>query len=154
MFNIVAVMGRLVADPEMRQTGTGKSVTSFRIACDRGRKDTNGQSQVDWLDVVAWERTADFICKYFQKGSLIIVDGRLQSRSYQDKNGNNRNAIEIVATNVNFAGPKNKDGNGGQQPAQPFRSAQAAPANVMPQAQYGAESDDFALLDDSDDLPF
>ena len=97
-----------------------KNVASFRIACDRGRRDANGQSQADWLDVVAWDRTAEFVCKYFQKGSLIAIDGRLQSRQYQDKNGNNRTAIEIVANNVNFAAPK---------------SANAAP---MGDAGYGA----------------
>ena len=106
MLNVVAIMGRLAADPQLRQTTTGKNVASFRIACDRGRRDANGQSQADWLDVVAWDRTAEFVCKYFQKGSLIAIDGRLQSRSYQDKNGNNRTAIEIVANNVNFAAPK------------------------------------------------
>ena len=106
MLNVVAIMGRLAAGPQLRQTTTGKNVASFRIACDRGRRDANGQSQADWLDVVAWDRTAEFVCKYFQKGSLIAIDGRLQSRSYQDKNGNNRTAIEIVANNVNFAAPK------------------------------------------------
>ena len=116
MLNVVAIMGRLAADPQLRQTTTGKNVASFRIACDRGRRDANGQSQADWLDVVAWDRTAEFVCKYFQKGSLIAIDGRLQSRSYQDKNGNNRTAIEIVANNVNFAAPK---------------SANAAPMGVV-----------------------
>ncbi len=105
MLNVVAIMGRLAADPELRQTTTGKNVASFRIACDRGRRDANGQSHADWLDVVAWDRTAEFVCKYFQKGSLIAIDGRLQSRSYQDKNGNKRTAFEIVANNVNFAAP-------------------------------------------------
>ena len=85
MLNVVAIMGRLARDPELRQTTTGKNVASFRIACDRGRRDANGQSQADWIDVVAWDRQAEFVCKYFQKGSLIVVDGRLQSRSYQDK---------------------------------------------------------------------
>ena len=82
MLNVVAIMGRLARDPELRQTTTGKNVASFRIACDRGRRDANGQSQADWIDVVAWDRQAEFVCKYFQKGSLIVVDGRLQSRSY------------------------------------------------------------------------
>ena len=106
MLNVVAIMGRLARDPELRQTTTGKNVASFRIACDRGRRDANGQSQADWIDVVAWDRQAEFVCKYFQKGSLIVVDGRLQSRSYQDKTGANRTAVEVVANNINFAGPK------------------------------------------------
>ena len=117
MLNVVAIMGRLVADPQLRQTTTGKNVASFRIACDRGRRDANGQSQADWLDVVAWDRTAEFVCKYFQKGSLIAIDGRLQSRSYQDKNGNNRTAIEIVANNANFAGSKSTGGGSNSVPA-------------------------------------
>lgn len=106
MLNVVAIMGRLARDPELRQTTTGKNVASFRIACDRGRRDANGQSQADWLDVVAWERTAEFVCKYFQKGSLIAIDGRLQTRQYQDKNGQNRTAVEIVANNVSFGQSK------------------------------------------------
>lgn len=106
MLNVVAIMGRLARDPELRQTTTGKNVASFRIDCDRGRRDANGQSQADWLDVVAWDRTAEFVCKYFQKGSLIAIDGRLQTRQYQDKNGQNRTAVEIVANNVNFGQSK------------------------------------------------
>ena len=151
-------MGRLAADPQLRQTSTGKNKTSFRIACDRGRRDANGQSQADWLDVVAWDRTAEFVCKYFQKGSLIAIDGRLQSRSYQDKNGNNRTAIEIVANNVNFAAPNSANaapmGDAGYgaptaAPA-PRPAAQAAPA-----PSYSAGSnDDFALIEDEGDLPF
>ena len=80
MLNVVAIMGRLARDPEMRQTTTGKNVASFRIACDRGRRDANGQSVADWSDVVAWDRQAEFVCRYFQKGSLIVVDGRLLGR--------------------------------------------------------------------------
>ena len=113
MLNVVAIMGRLVADPTMRQTTTGKNVASFRVAVDRGRRDPNGQSQADFFDVVAWDRSAEFVCKYFQKGSLIVIDGRLQSRQYQDKNGNNRTAIEIIANNINFAGPKSSNSSGG-----------------------------------------
>ena len=100
MLNVIAIMGRLVRDPEMRQTTTGKNVASFRVAVDRGSKDANGQNQTDFFDVVAWNKTAEFVCKYFQKGSLIAIDGRLQSRNYQDKSGSNRTAIEISAHNV------------------------------------------------------
>ena len=144
MLNVVAIMGRLARDPELRQTTTGKSVASFRIACDRGRRDANGQSQADWIDVVAWDRQAEFVCKYFQKGSLIVVDGRLQTRTYQDKNtGANRTAVEVVANNINFAGPKSSSP--ASRPA-----AQAAPA-----PSYSAGSnDDFALIEDEGDLPF
>ena len=159
MLNVVAIMGRLAADPQLRQTTTGKNVASFRIACDRGRRDANGQSQADWLDVVAWDRTAEFVCKYFQKGSLIAIDGRLQSRSYQDKNGNNRTAVEVVANNINFAGPKSSNQGGGanyQNSAPSYQNAAPArPAAVEAAPSYSAGSaDDFAVIDDSDDLPF
>lgn len=142
MLNVVAIMGRLVADPQLRQTTTGKNVASFRIACDRGRRDANGQNQADFLDVVAWDRTAEFVCRYFSKGSLIAIDGRIQSRSYQDKNGNNRTAIEIVAQNVSFCGEK-------KQETKPFPPANE---NALNFAQGG--NDDFAPVDDADDLPF
>lgn len=106
MLNVVALMGRLVADPQLRQTTTGKNVASFRVAVDRGRKDANGQNQADFFDIVAWGKSAEFVSRYFQKGSLIAVEGRLQSRNYQDKSGNNRNAVEVVVNNVSFAGNK------------------------------------------------
>ena len=109
MLNVVVLMGRLVADPQLRQTTTGKNVASFRVACDRGRRDANGQNQADFFDVVAWDRSAEFVCRYFQKGSMIAIDGRLQSRNYQDKSGNNRTAIEIVASNINFVTPKSQN---------------------------------------------
>ncbi|HIZ47345.1 MAG TPA: single-stranded DNA-binding protein [Candidatus Gemmiger excrementavium] len=160
MLNVVAIMGRLARDPELRQTTTGKSVASFTVACDRnGRRDANGQSQVDWIPVTAWDRTAEFVCKYFQKGSMIAVDGRLQSRSYQDKNGNNHTAIEIVANNVNFAGPKSANaapGMGAPAYSAPMAEPAARPAvQQAPAPSYSAGSnDDFALIEDEGDLPF
>lgn len=155
MLNRVCMMGRLGKDPEMRQTTTGKSVASFRIACDRGRKDANGQNAVDWFDVIAWEKSAEFVCKYFQKGSLIVVDGRLQTRKYQDKNGNNRTVVEIVADNLNFGGSKQDTGsvnNGYQQPQyqQGNPHKPASQSTAYPPSDY----DDFTEVDDSEDLPF
>ena len=123
MLNVVAIMGRLAADPQLRQTTTGKNVASFRIACDRGRRDANGQSQADWLDVVAWDRTAEFVCNYFQKGSLIAIDGRLQSRQYQDKNGNNRRSYEVQADSVYFADNRRSEGNDTAAPQYAVESA-------------------------------
>lgn len=157
MLNVVAIMGRLARDPELRQTTTGKNVASFRIACDRGRRDANGQSQADWIDVVAWDRQAEFVCKYFQKGSLIVVDGRLQSRSYQDKTGANRTAVEVVANNINFAGPKSSNpapmGDNGY--AAPMAAHARPAAQQAPAPSYSAGSnDDFALIEDEGDLPF
>ena len=160
MLNVVAIMGRLVADPELRTTPQGTNVCSFRIACDRGRRDANGQSVADWIDVVAWDRQAEFVCRYFQKGSLIVVDGRLQSRQYQDKTGANRTAVEVVANNINFAGPKSSNAGGGanyQNNSAPAyqNAAPARPAAVEAAPSYSAgNADDFAVIDDSDDLPF
>lgn len=160
MLNIVAVMGRLARDPEMRQTTTCKSVASFTIACDRGRRDANGQSVCDWLNIVAWDKTAEFVCKYFQKGSMIAVDGRLQSRSYQDKNGQNRTAVEIVANNVNFCGSKESISpapqNAAQRPAAPSQHTQGEQRTTQSTAPsyFAGSNDDFALIEDEGDLPF
>ena len=158
MLNVVAIMGRLVADPELRTTPNGVNVVSFRIACDRNFARTGEQRQADFLDVVAWRQTAEFVSKYFQKGSLIAIDGSLQTRQYQDKNGNNRTAVEIVANNVNFAGPKGSNQGGGayQNSAPSYQNqAPARPAAVEAAPSYSAGSaDDFAVIDDSDDLPF
>ena len=158
MLNVVAIMGRLVADPELRTTPQGINVCSFRIACDRNFARQGEQRQADFIDIVAWRSQAEFVSKYFQKGSLIAIDGSIQTRQYQDKNGNNRTAIEIVANNVNFAAPKSANaapmGDAGYgaptaAPA-PRPAAQAAPA-----PSYSAGSnDDFALIEDEGDLPF
>lgn len=141
MLNVVALMGRLVADPQLRQTTTGKNVASFRVAVDRGRKDANGQNLADFFDIVAWDKSAEFICRYFQKGSMIAIEGRLQSRNYQDKNGSNRTAIEVVASNVSFAGNKEK-------PAQSQNVAnRAVSAPVVANNEYEP-------IEDDGDLPF
>ena len=148
MLNVVAIMGRLVADPELRTTQQGTNVCSFRIACDR-----NFARQGE-------QRQADFVCKYFQKGSLIAIEGSLQTRQYQDKNGNNRTAVEVVANNINFAGPKSSNAGGGanyQNNSAPAyqNAAPARPAAVEAAPSYSAgNADDFAVIDDSDDLPF
>lgn len=158
MLNVVAIMGRLVADPELRTTQTGINVVSFRIACDRNFARPGEQRQADFIDVVAWRQTAEFVSKYFQKGSLIAIEGSIQSRQYQDKNGNNRTAVEIVANNVSFAGSKGSNqGGGAYQNAAPSyqNQAPARPAAVEAAPSYSAGSaDDFAVIDDSDDLPF
>lgn len=139
MLNVIAIMGRLSRDPELRQTTTGKNVASFTIACSRGRKDANGKDLVDWIPVVAWEHTAEFVCKYFEKGSLIAIDGRLQSRTYKDRDGNNRAAIEIVANNANFAGSKRTDGG----------------SNSVPTGgSYNEPTVQYDEIEDEGDLPF
>ena len=108
MLNHVVIMGRMVRDPELRQLDNGTSVTSFSVAVDRNYVDkTTNERQVDFLNVVAWRQTADFVCKYFHQGDMIALEGSLQSRKYTDKDGNNRIAIEIVASNISFCGSKN-----------------------------------------------
>lgn len=151
MLNVIAIMGRLTADPELRHTPQGTSVTTFTVAVDRSFARQGEQRQTDFIDVVAWRSTAEFVCKYFQKGSMIAVDGSLQTRTYQDKNGNNRKAYEIVANNVNFTGSKASSG-GNYAPAPQQEYSRPAPQEAP---SYSAGSnDDFAVIDDNEDLPF
>lgn len=140
MLNVVALMGRLTADPELRATPAGVSVTSFTIAVDRSFVKQGEERQADFINCVAWRGTADFVAKYFQKGSPIAVDGSIQTRRYQDKNGNNRTAVEIVVDHVHFAGNK---------PAE--HSADAD----RPEYSYSyGSNDDFAVVQEGEDLPF
>ncbi len=139
MLNVIAVMGRMVADPELRKTTNGVSTTTFTIACDRNFVKQGAERQADFLEIVAWRATAEFVCKYFLKGQLIAVNGSLQTRSYEDREGKKRKVFEIVADNVHFA--EGKQG-GGQQAA-----AQAREPVVR-------NNDDFSLIDDSEDIPF
>lgn len=152
MLNVIAIMGRLVADPELRTTPAGVNVCKFRIACDRDFAKQGEQRQADFIDIVAWRSQADFVCRYFQKGSLIAIKGRIQTRNYQDKNGNNRTAFAVVAENINFGGSK------GTSSAKVDDGGEAAPRSEAwpkadPPANYGGV-DDFSVIDDSDDLPF
>lgn len=107
MLNKAILMGRLTADPEMRSTQSGKKVCSFTLAVNRQGKDAG----TDWIDIVAWEKTAEFVCKYFTKGQLVAVAGRIQTRNWEDQNGGKRKAVEVVAEEVHFAEAK-KDGQG------------------------------------------
>ena len=106
MLNKIIVMGRLTKDVEVRHTQSGNAVASFTIACDRDFKGKNGEKETDWLDVVAWRNTAEFVSKYFSKGRMAVVEGRLQTRTYEDNNGNKRKVSEIVADNVYFGDSK------------------------------------------------
>ena len=150
-------MGRLVADPELRTTPAGQSVCSFRIACDRNYVQQGQQRQADFIDIVAWRQQADFVCRYFQKGSMIAVEGSLQTRNYQDKNGSKRTAVEVVANNISFAGSKRQDGQSApsyeQQTANHVQQAKAAQNAPQPAYTQGS-MDDFAVISDDDDLPF
>lgn len=106
MLNRVVLMGRLVADPELKTTNTGVSVTTFRIAVDRSYVKAGAERETDFFDIVAWRGTAEFVCRNFAKGSLIAVDGQLQSRQYTTKDGQNRTVIEVVTDNVSFTGER------------------------------------------------
>ena len=106
MLNHIVIMGRLTRDPELRQTGSGVSVANFSVAVDRDFS-KGEEKETDFIDCVAWRHTGEFVSKYFTRGSLIVVSGRLQVRSYTDKDGNNRRAAEIVADNCYFGGSKN-----------------------------------------------
>ncbi len=106
MLNVAVLMGRLVADPELRHTANDVAVTSFTLAVDRSYVKAGADRQADFIDVVAWRNTAEFVCKYFRKGQLMAVQGSIQTRTYTDSQGNKRKAFEIVADNVHFAESK------------------------------------------------
>lgn len=156
MLNVVAIMGRLVADPELRTTQQGTNVCTFRIACERSYTQKGQQRQADFVDIVAWGKTAEFICKFFQKGSMIAVDGSLQTRHYQGKDGSNRTAVEVVASNISFAGAKAADKPAAASYDQQTKNhvQQAKAAKNAPQPAYTQGMDDFAVINDTDDLPF
>jgi len=146
--NHVVIMGRLTRDPERRETGTGTPVTSFTLAVDRRFKSKDsGERKADFINVVAWDKTADFVSRYFMKGKMAAVTGRLEVREWTDKDNNKRWSTEVIADNVYFTGDTRGDG------------PQTGPSN--PREDYGAgyttpvESSDFAELDmDDGDLPF
>lgn len=149
MLNHIDVQGRLVAAPELRQTPQGTLVASFRVACDRDRMDQNGQRQADFFPVVAWGKTGEFVNKWFGRGDQILVSGRLTSRNYKDKQGNNRTAYEIVAEAVNFCGSKSQSAG-----REPDATYQQPTANYSAPAYSAGSNDDFAVIDEGEDLPF
>ncbi len=106
MLNKVILMGRLTADPEHKQTVSGVSVTSFSLAVERSFSGKGKERETDFITIVAWRQTADFICKYFSKGRMIALEGSIQTRRYEDRNGNKRTAVEVVADHVYFTGEK------------------------------------------------
>lgn len=135
MLNCAIIMGRLTDSPELKTTPNGVSVTSFRVAVDRNFVRQGEERQADFIDVVAWRKTAEFVCGHFRKGSMIAVQGSIQSRNYEDRNGQKRTVIEIVAENVSFCGdkqaPQSVDGD------KPVQTASMT-----------------ASINDDDDLPF
>lgn len=148
MLNRAILMGRLVADPELRQTPNGISVVSFTIAIDRNYS-KDRERQADFVDIVAWRRTAEFVSRYFSKGKMIIVEGSIQTRIYEDKQGNKRKAVEVVADNVQFGESKNASSN-----ASASAPAPVAPAEPAVSYASGDVGDFSEMAGDSDDLPF
>lgn len=146
MLNNVVLMGRLTADPELRQTSTGIEVTSFSIAIDRGYARQGEERQTDFINCVAWRQTAKFITSYFRKGQMIAVTGSIQTRNYEDKSGNKRVATDVVVANASFCGSKNETGASAPRDNSAF-SASAASYST-------AAASDFEELQGDDDLPF
>ncbi len=154
MLNHIVIMGRLTRDPELRRTGSGTAVASFSVAVERdfGGRD-GGERKTDFIDCVAWTQTGEFISKYFTKGSMICVEGRLELRDWTDRDGNKRRSAEIRVSNAHFCGSKrDSEGSGNSYSGNSY----AAPA-----PSYGgysapaAPASDFAMLDDDDaQLPF
>ena len=160
MLNHITIMGRLTRDPELRRTGTGIAVARFSVAVDRdfsGRD--GGEKETDFIDCVAWRQTGEFVSKYFTKGPMIVVSGRLQIRSWTDKDGNKRRTAEVVADNVYFGeSRRSNEGNssyGGNAYGGNSYAAPAAPAYGGGYSAPAAPASDFAMLSDDDaQLPF
>ena len=151
MLNHIVIMGRLTRDPELRRTGSGVAVASFTLAVDRDFSPRDGgDRETDFIDCVAWRQTGEFVSKYFTKGRMAVVSGRLQIRNWNDKDGNKRRTAEIVADNVYF-GDSKRDGDSGN-------SYNSAPANTGFGGYSAPEpsgASDFGMLDDDDaQLPF
>lgn len=134
MLNKIVIIGRLTAEPELRHTANATPVASFTVAVERDFKGNDGQKQTDFINCVAWRGTAEFVSKYFSKGSMAVVSGRLQIRSYQDRDGNNRTFAEVLAENVYFGESR--------------RSSDSHDTSVAEQKSG------FVELDDEEDLPF
>ena len=150
MLNRIIIMGRLTRDPELRRTQSGTSVTSFTVAVDRDYSDQSGDRQTDFIDCVSWRAGADFVAKYFHKGSMIVVDGRLQSRKWQDRDGNNRTSWEILTDHTYFGESKRSDDSGQSYSREPpaYQASQPAPQENYQQQTF------HELPDDDGELPF
>lgn len=147
MINSAVIMGRLTADPELRTTSSNISFIRFSVAVDRAYQRQGSERQTDFINVVAWRQTAEFISKYFRKGQMIAVQGSIQTGSYEDKNGNKRSTFEIVADNVSFCGSKAESGSGNA-------SAYQTPASQPASYQTGGSEDFSDIAAAEEDLPF
>ncbi|MDE6723504.1 MAG: single-stranded DNA-binding protein [Eubacterium sp.] len=145
MINSVVIMGRLTFDPELRTTPNGISVVRFQVACDRNFSRSGEDRKTDFIDVTAWRQTAEFVSRYFRKGSMIAVEGSIQTDNFTDKDGNKRKTVQVVANNVSFCGSKAESGTASN------------PVFSQPAPSYAsADNSDFEEIsdDDEDDLPF
>ena len=163
MLNHITIMGRLTRDPELRRTGSGIAVASFTVAVDRdfGGRD-GGEKETDFIDCVAWRQTGEFVSKYFTKGRMIVVSGRLQIRSWTDKDGNKRRTAEVVADNCYFGDSKRDSDSGSSYGGNTYGGSSYGNYSAPTGNNYGgysapagAPASDFAMLDDDDaQLPF
>lgn len=164
MLNTAILMGRLTADPELKKTPAGVSITTFVVAVNRSYVPKGQERQADFIDVVAWRSTAEFITKYFRKGQMIAVQGSIQTRNWQDKQGNKRKAVEIVADKMEFCGDcdtrTERTRNGFDAHAERTRDGSDSDVgriqgdpDVDAEYTHGA-TDDFSLVNDQQDLPF
>ena len=151
MLNHIVTMGRLTRDPELRHTQSGLPVCSFSIACDRDYKDSNGNRETDFIDVVAWRNTAEFVSKYFAKGRMMAAEGRLQLRDWVDREQNKRRSAEIQVSSAYFADSKSKE----QEPPEVFHgAADGFPTGGFPGGTLPSGFDPFAGDENDGDLPF
>lgn len=144
MYNKVILMGRITHDIEIKTTPSGVAVTSFSIAVDRRVQSKDGEKVTDFIDCVAWRQTADFIARFFSKGKLILVEGELQTRTYTDKNGINRKAVEVIVDRASFTGEKKPQG-------APTASGQTSAPTTQ---QYSKEDFELPAESSGDDYPF
>ena len=150
MLNKIILMGRLTRDPELRRTQSGTAVTSFSIACDRDFKSQGGEKETDFIDIVAWRGTAEFVSKYFTKGRMAIVEGRLQIRNWTDNNGSKRRSAEVIADNIYFGDSKRDSAPSDYGAPPPY----GAPSGRGTPAPMESRSD-FAEIGEEDcELPF
>ena len=147
MLNKIILMGRLTRDPELRRTQSGTAVTSFSLAVDRDFKSQSGEKETDFIDIVAWRNTAEFVNKYFSKGRMAVVEGRLQIRDWTDRDGGKRRSAEVIADNVYFGDSKRDSADGGYAPAYSAPSRSSAP-------MMGGHSDFAEIGEEDGELPF
>ena len=147
MFNRAILIGRLTADPELKQTQNGISVCSFSIAVDRRFSGRDSERKTDFINITSWRQQAEFVCRYFHKGDVIGIEGSIQTRNYEDKNGSKRTAVEVVTDNVFFTGSKSH-------PTAAGANNYAAPAAPAAPAYASGAASDFEEVESDNDLPF